>query len=198
MCVCVAFLASHFSDFSRCISKFTGWVIIEELSIRRRLPTFLISRGQKMCVKHCHSDLSSWYAFWFAILCLDMNVILDPSTTIQQFQRRFRLPDGQTQRIFFYWNTMTGNNSSTDGSLLRKNVKIKCKEYISRLLVGVKSNTVVLRVVPWLRNHLGLPLMPAHSRQPERQNIIDRMHTWQQCSVTISEDILTKYGFILR
>ena len=33
--------------------------------------------------------------------------------------------------------------------------------------------------------------MPAHSRQPERQNIIDRMHTWQQYSVTISENILT-------
>ena len=34
-----------------------------------------------------------------------------------------------------------------------------------------------------------------HSRRSERQNIIDRMHTWQLYSVTISEDILTKYGF---
>ena len=41
--------------------------------------------------------------------------------------------------------------------------------------------------------------MPAHSRQSERQNIIDGTHTWQQCSVTTSEDILTtKYGFNLR
>ena len=41
--------------------------------------------------------------------------------------------------------------------------------------------------------------MPAHSRQSEQQNIIDRTHTWQQCSVTISKDILTtKYGFNLR
>ena len=40
---------------------------------------------------------------------------------------------------------------------------------------------------------------PHHSRRPERQNIIDRMHTWQQCSVTLSEDILTtKYGFNLK
>ena len=40
---------------------------------------------------------------------------------------------------------------------------------------------------------------PHHSRRPERQTIIDRMHTWQQCSVTLSEDILTtKYGFNLR
>ena len=50
---------------------------------------------------------------------------------------------------------------------------------------------------PWLRNHL--PHMPAHSRQSERQNIIARMHTWQQCSVSTSEAILTtKYGFNLR
>ena len=50
---------------------------------------------------------------------------------------------------------------------------------------------------PWLRNHL--PHMPAHSRQSERQNIIARTHTWQQCSVSTSEAILTtKYGFNLR
>ena len=42
----------------------------------------------------------------------------------------------------------------------------------------------------WLRNHL-----PCQAT--ERQNIMDRTHTWQKCSVTISEDILTtKYGFI--
>ena len=50
---------------------------------------------------------------------------------------------------------------------------------------------------PWLRNHL--PHMPAHSRPSERQNIIARTHTWQQCSVSTSEAILTtKYGFNLR
>ena len=90
------------------------------------------------------ADLSSWYEFWFAIICIDMNVILDRSTTIQQFQRRFRLPNWpgkwSNTRNPFYWNTTTGNNSSTDRSLLRKNVKIKCKEYFSRLPVGVKSN----------------------------------------------------------
>ena len=31
----------------------------------------------------------------------------------------------------------------------------------------------------------------AHSLQSERQNIIDRTYTWQQCLVTITEDILT-------
>ena len=28
-----------------------------------------------MCVKHYNVDLSSWYEFWFAIICIDMNVI---------------------------------------------------------------------------------------------------------------------------
>ena len=77
----VEFLASHFNNFS----WFTGWVIIEELSIRRRLRIFLISWGQKTCVKHCYVDLSSWYEFWFAILCISMNIISDLSTTIRQF-----------------------------------------------------------------------------------------------------------------
>ena len=55
----------------------------------------------------------------------------------------------------------------------------------------------VVQGISWLRNHL--PHMPAHSRQSEWQNIIARKHTWQQCSVTTSEDILTtKYGFSLR
>ena len=50
---------------------------------------------------------------------------------------------------------------------------------------------------PWLRNHL--LHMPAHRRQSERQNIIARKHTWQQCSVSTSEAILTtKYGFNIR
>ena len=41
--------------------------------------------------------------------------------------------------------------------------------------------------------------MPAHSRQSEWQNIKARMHTWQQCSVSTSEAILTtKHGFNLR
>ena len=34
------------------------WAIIEDLSIRRRVHTFLISWGQKTCEKHCYVDLS--------------------------------------------------------------------------------------------------------------------------------------------
>ena len=77
----------HFNDISQVCkpSEFTGWAIIEELSIRRRLHTFLISWGQKTRVKHCYVDLSSWYEFWFAIICIGTDVILDLSTTIQQF-----------------------------------------------------------------------------------------------------------------
>ena len=66
-------------------SEFTGWAIIEELSIRRRLRTFLISCGQKTSVKHCYVDLSLWYELCLAIICIDMDVIFGLSTAIQQF-----------------------------------------------------------------------------------------------------------------
>ena len=100
----VEFLASHFNDLSRCISKFTWWTIMEELSICRRLRPFLISWGQKTLMKHCYVDWSSWSEFWFAIICIDMNIILDLSTAIQPFYRRFRLPvkNGSTRRIFLF------------------------------------------------------------------------------------------------
>ena len=57
------------------ISKSTGWAIIEELSIRRRVRTFLVSWGQTTRVKNCYVDLSSSYEFWFPIIFIDMNVI---------------------------------------------------------------------------------------------------------------------------
>ena len=40
---------------------------------------------KKMRVKHCYVGLSSRYEFWFAVICINMNVILDLSTAIQQF-----------------------------------------------------------------------------------------------------------------
>ena len=84
----VGFLAWHFNDLSQvCKSEFNGWAIIE-LSMRRGLRTFLISWGQKTHVKHYNVDLSSWYELWFAI-CMDMDVILDLSTVIQQFRDGF-------------------------------------------------------------------------------------------------------------
>ena len=59
------------------------WVIIEQLSIRRQVRILLISWGQKTCVKHYYVHLSLWYEFWFALICIDMNVILELSTAIQ-------------------------------------------------------------------------------------------------------------------
>ena len=58
----VDFLVSHLSDLSRCISKFTEWAIIEELSIRRQPRTFLISCGQKnACITLlCWSIVMIW------------------------------------------------------------------------------------------------------------------------------------------
>ena len=86
----VAFLASIFlRPFPPYRSKITGWAIIEELSICRRVHTFLISWGQKKHVTHYNVDLSSWYEFWFATICIDMNVILALPTTMQQFRDSF-------------------------------------------------------------------------------------------------------------
>ena len=67
------------------ISKSTGWPIIEELPIRRRVRTILFSWGQTTRVKNCYVDLSSSYEFWFSMIFIDMNVILDLSTAIHQF-----------------------------------------------------------------------------------------------------------------
>ena len=46
---------------------------------------FLISWRQKTRDIYCYVDLSSWDEIWFAIICIDMNIILDLPTTIQQF-----------------------------------------------------------------------------------------------------------------
>ena len=59
--------------------------------------------------------------------------------------------------------------------------------FISHVGLPQFKSTWVLRGVScWLRKHL-----PSQHTAIERQNIIDRTHTWQQCLVTISEDILT-------
>ena len=83
----IEFLATN---FYRSLSKFTGWAIIEELSIRRRVRQFLSSGGQRAHVKHYNIDLSAWYEFWFVLICIDMNVISAFSIAIQPFKRRFR------------------------------------------------------------------------------------------------------------
>ena len=76
-------MSSSWHHILACISKFTGWTIIKELSIRRRLRTFLISWGQKTHAKHSYVDLSLWYEFWVAIICISINIISDLSTTIR-------------------------------------------------------------------------------------------------------------------
>ena len=118
--IIVEFLASHFSDLSR----FTGWTIIEELSVRRRLRIFLISWGQKTQAKACKT-LLCWFIVMIRVLvCNNMYqyehhfgsfyhnpTILDTvSIHCQQM--------GQHGRFFL--NTTTGNNFGTDVSLLRK------------------------------------------------------------------------------
>ena len=71
------------------VSKSTGWAIIEELSIRRRVRTYLVSWGQTTRVKNCYVDLSSSYEFWYPIIFIDMNVIFYRNPPILE---TFRLP----------------------------------------------------------------------------------------------------------
>ena len=49
----------------------------------------------------------------------------------------------------FYWNTTTGNNSSTDVSLLRLTVKIKCKANFSYPMLACRSVNRPKHVVRW-------------------------------------------------
>ena len=74
----------------------------------------------------CYVDLSSWYEFWFARICIDMNVIwliLNLLTAIQLAETvsvaGIWVNTDLIENRFFYWNTTTGNNSSTDVPLLR-------------------------------------------------------------------------------
>ena len=68
--------------------------------------------------------------------------------------------------------------------------------HIPRWPVGVKSNSVILRGVSLIAQSL---TTTCQQLAVGAANIIDRMHIWHQCSVTMSKDILTtKYGFNLR
>ena len=109
----------------------------------------------------------------------------------------------QHRESFFYWNTTTRKNSSTDGLCKGKMWQSNVKNifHISCWPFGVSTRPKHMvrwyEEFPGLRNHL--PHLPAYSRQSERQNFIARMHTWQQCSVSTLETIsTTKYGFNLR
>ena len=70
----------------------------------------------------CCADLSSWHEFWFAIIWINMNVISDLSTEINNFLDGFDWNKCvNTDRIEnpFYWNITTRNNSSSDASPLK-------------------------------------------------------------------------------
>ena len=197
-------MASHFRDISRCLSK---WFIeIYRVGDNRR--TVNTSTTPHICDQlgtesACKTLLCQFIVMIWVLVCNNM----------YRYQHHFGLfyrnptiletvsmlaANGSTRDNFcFYWNTTTGNNPITDISLLRQNVKIKRKAYFSyhfpRWPVGAfkPHGTQVSR----LRHHWPFQ----HSRESERQNIIDKTYTWQQCLVIISEDILkTKYDFHLR
>ena len=110
------------SNFLQSPTEIYRGAIIEELSIRRQSAHF--SWGQKTRDKYCYVDLLSWYEIWFAMICIDMNIIFDLSTMIQQFYRQFQLPvSGSTQidwKAAFNEIQRKVNISSTIVTLLNK------------------------------------------------------------------------------
>ena len=96
------------------ISKSTGWAIIEELSIRRRVRTFLVSWGQTTCVKNCYVDLSSSYELWFPIIFIDMNVIFYHNPPIlETVSIASMCQHGPHGESFFFLLKYNNSNSST-------------------------------------------------------------------------------------
>ena len=96
------------------ISKSTGWAIIEELSIRRRVRTFLVSWGQTTRVKHCYVDLSSSYEFWFPIIFIDMNVIHQIVETVSIASMcQDECQHGPHWESFFFFFSLKYNNSNS-------------------------------------------------------------------------------------
>ena len=101
-------MASYFRDPSRWKQWYIEiyrWAIIEELSIRWRVRTFLVSWGQTTHVKNCYVDLSSSYEFWFPIIFIDMNVIF------------YRVNTDLIENLFFFFLLKYNSNSSTGESI---------------------------------------------------------------------------------
>ena len=48
-------------------------------------PHIFYQSGTENACKNTYADLSSWYEFCFAIICINMNVILDLFIAIQRF-----------------------------------------------------------------------------------------------------------------
>ena len=172
-----------------CKSEFTRWAIIEDLSIRPRLRTCLISWRQKTRYRRDMSSglryVSIWMSFW--IFLPQSNNFRDGSDCLGQHWESFFI-EKQWHEIILSPMCLY------QCKMWKSNVK---NIFISHVGLSELSQTTWFSgKFPQIAQSL---TMSAHNRQSEQQNIIDRTHTWQQCSVTISEDILTtKYCFNLR
>ena len=100
------------------ISKSTRWAIIEELSIRQRVRTFLISWGQTTRVKNCYVDLSSSYEFWFPIIFIDMNVIFYRNPPILETISIVSMCQHRPHWEFFFFLIKCNNSNSSTGECI--------------------------------------------------------------------------------
>ena len=91
------------------------------------------------------------------------------------------------ENLFLNWNTMTEDNSSTGECLWITDYQNSQRQEKVQQHWPPTPLASCQHVGAWVDS----VCMSAHSRQSERQNIIDRRHAWQQCLITISEGIST-------
>ena len=165
MYIYVQFLASHFNDLSPLYIK------MHRVGNNRRTvnTSMTLHISDQLGTKNVCKTLLCWFIIMIRVLvCNNMyryechfgSFYQNPtiSETVSVVSKWTN-----TENIF-YWNTTTGNDSNTDGSLVRKMWKSNVKNIFHVGLSEWNQTTWYLRGVSWLRNHL--PHMPAHSRQP--------------------------------
>ena len=123
-------------------------------------PHIFYQLGQKTHDKHCYADLLSWYEFWFAIICVDMNVISDLFTGVHRNPTILEMVSIPTaMRILFieiqWQGIILAPMCLCQGKMGKSKVKNIFSYHFARWPVGVKPYHTVLKV-PWLRNHLRL------------------------------------------
>ena len=151
----VEFMASQFSDISRCLSK---W-FIEIYRVGDNIRTVNTSstphiRDQLGTENACKTLLCQFIVMILFLVCNNMYRyrhhfgLFYRNPTILETVKMLPANRSTRENFCFYWNTATGNNCITDVSLLWQNVKIKRKEYFSyHFRVGLSecSNHVVLK-----------------------------------------------------
>ena len=132
--------------------------------------------------KDSYVNSSSWYEFWFAIICIDINIILDlffyRNPTILETVSMLVIK-GSTRKNIFFIDEMQRQGIILSpmciwGKMCKWSVKNIC-HIISHVGLSECSQTTCYSSFPIVQSLT----ISARSRESERQNIIDGTHTWQ-------------------